>query len=142
MSDRSGRCLCGAVTFRLTAEPVAARVCWCRDCQRFSANGSANIIVPTAALEISGPTTEFERTADSGNKIRQRFCPTCGSPLFANAAVRPELTGVRVGALDDPSSVRPTMNIWTDSAPTWACFDEELEFFERQAPPPGTKKPK
>lgn len=140
MTSLSGRCLCGAVRFILSAAPVAARICWCRDCQRYSANGSANIIVPTAALEISGQTTEFERTADSGNKIRQRFCPTCGSALFANAAVRPELTGVRVGALDDPSSVRPTMNIWTDSAPAWAHFDDALDCFERGAPPPGAKK--
>lgn len=139
MTDRTGRCLCGAVRFRLSAEPLAARICWCRDCQRLSANGLANILVPTAALEISGTLTEFVRTADSGNKIRQRFCTTCGSPLFANSSVRPDLTGLRIGALDDPSSVRPTMNIWTSSAPDWACFDAAIERAERQPPPSGTR---
>ena len=138
MIERTGHCLCGAVRFRLSAEPLATRVCWCRDCQRISANGLVNLLVPTAAIEISGQLSEFARTADSGNKIRQRFCPTCGSPLFANSSTRPEVTAVRAGTLDDLSSVRPTMNIWCSSAPAWACLDPELERFDQQpAPPPS-----
>ena len=139
MTERTGHCLCGAVRFRLSAEPLATRVCWCRDCQHLSANGVANLLVPTAALEISGQMSEFERTADSGNRIRQRFCPKCGSPLFANSAARSEVTAVRVGSLDDPAAVRPTMNIWCSSAPAWAGLDPELERHERQPPPPSAK---
>jgi hypothetical protein len=142
MTERTGHCLCGAVRFRLFAEPLATRVCWCRDCQHLSANGMVNLLVPTAALEISGPLSEFERTAESGNKIRQRFCPTCGSPMFANSFARPQVTAVRVGSLDDPSSVRPTMNIWSRSAPDWACLDPKLESVEQQPPPPPTAEPK
>lgn len=141
MTERTGHCLCGAVGFRFSADPVACRVCWCRDCQRLSGNGMVNMLVPTAALEISGTLNEFERTADSGNLIRQRFCPTCGSPLFANSSARPELTAVRVGALDDPSSVRPTMNIWSTSAPTWAHLDPALERLDRQPSLPVAKGP-
>lgn len=137
MIERTGHCLCGAVRFRLSAEPLATRVCWCRDCQHLSANGLANLLVPTAALEISGQVREFVRTAQSGNKIQQRFCPTCGSPLFANSSARPEVTAVRAGSLDDPSSVRPTTNIWSGSAPAWACLDPKLERFEQQPPPPS-----
>lgn len=136
MTERTGQCLCGAVRFRLSAEPVATRVCWCRDCQHIAGNGMVNLIVPTEAIEISGPMSEFERTADSGNRIRQRFCPKCGSPLFANSSARPQLTAVRAGNLDDPSSVRPTMNIWCSSAPAWACFDPHLERVEQSPPPP------
>jgi hypothetical protein len=141
MTERTGHCLCGAVRFRLSAEPLATRVCWCRDCQRMSANGLVNMLVPSGALEISGQLSEFARTADSGNKIRQRFCPKCGSPLFANSSTRPEVTAVRVGTLDDPSSVHPTMNIWSSSAPAWACLDPGLERIERQPPPPSSAEP-
>jgi hypothetical protein len=137
MTERTGQCLCGAVRFRLTTEPLTTRVCWCRDCQRLSANGVVNMLVPTDAIQASGHLSEFTRTADSGNTIRQRFCPTCGSPVFANSSARPQVTAVRAGALDDPSSVRPTMNIWCSSAPAWACLDSGLEQLERQpAPPP------
>jgi hypothetical protein len=141
MPTRLGKCLCGAVRFRLSAEPVATRICWCRDCQHLAANGTVNILVPTAALDIDGQTSEYTSAADSGNTMRRRFCPTCGSSLFANSSARPQFTVVRVGALDDPSSVKPTMNIWTSSAPTWACLDPTLEQVERQPVPPPTVNP-
>lgn len=69
MAERSGHCLCGAVRYELSAEPVVTRICWCRDCQQLAANGSVNALVPTGALEISGELSEFSRTADSGNQI-------------------------------------------------------------------------
>src|ERR1700760_1898239 len=118
---RTGHCLCGAVHFTITAEPVACRACWCRDCQHLAANGTVNILVPTEALEVSGALSGFTKIADSGNEVVRQFCPGCGSQLFVRNAGRPHLTVVRVGNLDDPSSVRPSGNIWTTSAPAWGC---------------------
>lgn len=141
MTERTGRCLCGDVRYRISAEPIATRICWCRDCQRTAANGTVNLIVPTAAVECSGELGEFTVTADSGNEVRRRFCPKCGSHLFANSSSRPQFTVVRVGTLDDPSSVRPTANIWTASAPEWACLDPTLDRVERQPAPPQSPKP-
>ncbi|MFA5984948.1 MAG: GFA family protein [Methylococcaceae bacterium] len=136
MTERSGRCLCGAVHYKLTAEPVASRICWCSDCQHIAANGTVNVLVPSAALEISGTLSEYLSIADSGNQIQRRFCPSCGSHLFANSSVRPQVTVVRAGTLDQPSSVQPTMNIWASSAPVWACLDPKLERIEQQPLPP------
>ncbi|NEX61215.1 GFA family protein [Noviherbaspirillum galbum] len=139
MSERNGRCLCGAVHYRISADPVAVRLCWCRDCQRLAANGTVNALVPTAALDISGTVADFTSTADSGNQITRRFCPSCGSHLFANSSARPQLTVVRVGTLDDPSSVKPAVNMWAASAPAWACLDTSLEQVERQPVAPPAK---
>ncbi|OZY86427.1 aldehyde-activating protein [Cellvibrio mixtus] len=136
MAERSGRCLCGAVSYHFTGEPIAARVCWCKDCQHIASNGTVNAVVDTDSLTINGELSEFISVAESGNQIRRRFCPTCGSHLFANSSARPQYTVVRIGTLDDPSSISPTMNIWTKSAPAWACFDENLPLIEGQAPPP------
>jgi hypothetical protein len=95
------------------------------------------MLVHTSALEISGKLSEHTSAAESGNQIVRRFCPSCGSHLFANSSARPLFTVVRVGTLDDPSSVQPTMNIWARSAPAWACLNPNLERVEQQpAPPP------
>jgi hypothetical protein len=139
MTERNGHCLCGAVSFRLAAEPITTRVCWCQDCQHLAANGTVNALVATDALEISGELSEFISTADSGNKISRRFCPRCGSHLFGNSSARPQFTVVRAGNLDDPSSVRPVMNIWASSAPQWACIDAALERVEKQPLPPPSQ---
>jgi hypothetical protein len=66
MIERTDHCLCGAAKFRITGEPIAARICWCRDCQYIAANGMVNAMVPTSALEISGNLSEYTSTADSG----------------------------------------------------------------------------
>jgi hypothetical protein len=136
MTERNGHCLCGAVRYRIAAEPIATRVCWCRDCQHLAANGTVNITVPTPSLEISGKLSEYISTANSGNQMRRRFCPTCGTHLFSISSARPQFTVVRVGTLEDPSSIRPTANIWTSSAPSWACLDSALENVETQPQPP------
>ena len=138
IDERNGGCLCGQVRYRITAEPVAARVCWCRDCQRIASNGTVNAIFPSASISVSGPIASHERVADSGHRVTRRFCALCGSHLFADSTGRPNLTVVRLGTLDDASSIRPSANIWSASAPAWACLDPALERIEQQplpAPP-------
>ena len=136
MTERTGHCLCGAVSFTLTAEPVATRVCWCRDCQHLSANGTVNMLVPADALSVSGALAEHTKAADSGNLVTRYFCPSCGTHLFAKSSARPQFRVLRVGNLDEPSSIRPSVNIWSSSAPNWACLDPTLERVEHQPSPP------
>ena len=119
MTERTGRCLCGAVSFKLAAEPLATRVCWCRDCQHIAGNGTANAIFPTDSIQITGTTAEFSSRGDSGNLVSRRFCPQCGCHLFAVWTGRVGLTFLRLGTLDDPSSCRPVANNWRASAPTY-----------------------
>lgn len=137
MTQRTGQCLCGAVRFTLSADPLAARVCWCKDCQHIASNGTVNIMVPTEALEATGTLSEFVSTAASGNEVKRRFCTRCGSHLFANSSARPQFTVVRAGTLNDPSSIKPTANIWASSAPQWACLDASLERVEQQPAAPA-----
>ena len=132
----TGGCLCGAVRFRAAEGPIATRICWCRDCQKFGAGGPAvSAAFKTAAVTIAGELRDYPSTADSGNKMHRRFCPVCGSHLFSEAEVRPHLIFIRVGALDDPAIAKPGATIWTDSAPSWASIDPNLPKFKRQPPP-------
>jgi len=139
MTERTGRCLCGQVKFRLTADPLVARICWCKDCQHIAGNGTANMLVPADALHIEGNLSDYVSRADSGNEMRRQFCPHCGTHMIASTPTRPTVRVVRIGNLDDPSSVAPTMNIWTSSAPEWACMSEAMAQCEKQPAPPPAK---
>jgi hypothetical protein len=132
MPELTGGCLCGAIRYRLTAQPVTCRICWCRDCQRISSNGTVNAIFPTASIEISGTPGEYTSAGESGNLVSRRFCASCGSHLFADSTGRAGLIVVRVGTLDAPSAITPSANIWTSSAPDWACMDATLPKIEKQ----------
>jgi len=136
----AGGCLCGQVRFEIDAEaPLSVRHCWCRDCQYIGAgSGVVSAGFRKTAVTISGLMNDFVSRADSGSVMHRRFCARCGTQLFSEAEPRPHLIFVRVGALDEPNAVPPTMTIWTKSAPTWACFDPRLPALEGQpAPPPA-----
>ena len=96
------------------------------------------MLVATTALSYYGLLSEHTKVAASGNEITRQFCPQCGIHLFAKSSARPQLRVVRVGNLDDPSSVTPETNIWASSAPTWACLDQTLTRVEQQPAPPST----
>ena len=129
-------CLCGAVRITITAEPLAARACWCRLCQYLGGgSGTVNVCFPAEAVTTTGEVRWHGATADSGNAMKRGFCPTCGTPIFSIAESRPHLTFIRAGALDDPGLMSPAATIWTSEAPDWAVFDPDLPHVEHQPPP-------
>ena len=137
-----GGCRCGKVRFRIEAEPISTRACWCRDCQAIAAGSATiNAVFPSAAMTRTGEIADHVSTADSGAVMHRSFCPACGTPLFSEAEVRPHLVIVRAGALDDPGAVRPQSVIWAASAPYRARFDPDLPRYD-QAPPPAIADPR
>ena len=129
----SGGCFCGQVRFTIHADPVGARMCWCRDCQRI-ASGSAtvNVLFPKEAVKYQGEITTLEKVADSGNRVERGFCPKCGSQMYSRTV---EPAGmpmrVRAGTLDDPELMAPQSIIWTSSAPSWAVLDPNIPHFPK-----------
>jgi len=135
-SPSGAGCLCGAVRFSIAAEPMAARSCWCRLCQYLGGGGpTTNVCFPADKVTISGEIRYHESIADSGNKMRRGFCPTCGTPLTSEAESRPHLTFLRAGTLDDPNLIGPQATIWTSAAPDWACIDDRIPGYPAQIPP-------
>ncbi len=134
----TGGCLCKAVRYSLSAQPIVIRQCWCRDCQYWASGfATVNLVFPVAALTITGPLSQFVSLADSGNRMTRGFCSTCGTPVTSAAESRPELVIIRAGTLDDTSIARASLSIWTNSAPEWAQHDPDLPTTPRQPPPIG-----
>ncbi len=132
----TGRCLCGAVSYRAAAEPITTRACWCRLCQAIGAgSATVNACFRTEDVQIEGQLADYESVADSGARMHRSFCPRCGVHLFSQAEPRPHLIYIRVGSMDDREAVRPEVTIWTSQAPSWACIAEDIPRLEAQAPP-------
>jgi hypothetical protein len=141
MTKIEGGCLCGAVRYTASAEPLVVRACWCRVCQYFAAgNATINLAFPSDAVTFTGELRDYPSTADSGHRMHRRFCPACGVHVTSEAEERPHLVIVRAGTLDDPALAAPRGVIWTKSAPSWARIDPELPRFEGQPPPPAAKR--
>jgi len=124
----TGGCLCGAIRYESSAEPIRSFNCHCRDCQK--ATGGAFVpadMVPASALKITGQPKFHSVTANSRNIMTRGFCPKCGSRLFARTSHLLGFIGIYAGTLDDPSQHRPTVHFWTASAQPWDHMDPALQ---------------
>lgn len=128
MTTHTGQCLCGQVSFTIDAEPLGARMCWCRDCQRI-ASGSAtiNVVFPEDAVRYAGEMSKFRMIADSGNEVERGFCTSCGAQMYSRT-IQPGGLPIRVraGTLDNPDLIAPTAILWAGSAPAWTELDPNL----------------
>lgn len=126
-----GGCLCGAVRYMATAEPMMVGNCYCVDCRKSSGTTHCtHAMVPDAAFSATGEIKYHDRPADSGNIISRGFCPNCGSAILSRNAVMPGMTFIRVSSLDDPGAVEPQMTVYASRAPAWASLDRSKPVFD------------
>lgn len=131
----TGGCMCRAVRYECSAQPVFMGICHCRDCQRATGTAfSAGMLVPHNAVTITGNVKYYDVTGDSGITVSRGFCPTCGSRLFSKRPI-PKLIGITAGSLDDPSWFQPRMNFYTASAQPWDYLNPDLPKFAKLPPP-------
>jgi hypothetical protein len=131
----TGGCMCGAIRYECSAEPIMMGNSHCRDCQRATGTAFASgILVLRDAVTITGDVKYYDVTGDSGGIVSRGFCPNCGSRLFGKPPI-PELMGIMAGSLDDPSWFQPGMDIYTASAQPWDYMNPDLPKFTKLPPP-------
>ncbi|MDC9727712.1 MAG: GFA family protein [Methyloprofundus sp.] len=126
----TGRCLCGAVSYEISAKPIGAGNCHCRTCQKSGGTAYTPVLfVLYDALVITGPYKEYPTLADSGNTMNRGFCPQCGTALFGRNSGSDKIRPVNAATLDDPSIYQPHMDFWVSSAQAWDIMDPGLPKF-------------
>jgi hypothetical protein len=129
--EREGRCACGAVRYRLHAEPLFVHCCHCLNCQRQT--GSAfviNALIEKDRLELlSGEPVAVEVPRDDGSKQTIMRCPACQIAVWS-FYTRPDVAFVRAGTLEVPSSVTPDVHIYTRSKLPWVTLPASAKAFE------------
>src|SRR5690554_2556362 len=97
----TGRCLCGAVQYTSSGQPLFAIVCHCRDCQRASGSGGVPVLgVAKATFVCTGPVKQSRTQGGSGLPAVRNFCAECGCLLFGTPESEPDLVTIYAGSLD------------------------------------------
>ena len=128
-----GQCLCGSVEVTLQSEPSRIIACHCTSCQKASGSPASYLcIVPDGESEITKGTTKvFKEVADSGNNLERHFCDVCGSPIYSASEGIPGMKGFKATLFPDAPGMKVVPNIWTGSAPNWACIDNSVPTFAK-----------
>ncbi|MEM9035103.1 MAG: GFA family protein [Actinomycetota bacterium] len=125
--SRSGRCLCGAISYELSGDLIATAVCHCDHCQRQSGGAfSVNLIATQPQLAVQGDLALYEDRGRSGDDVfvHRYFCGSCGSPIYSLLMEPAGVIAVKAGTLDDKHDVEPTVEAWCDDKQAWVDLPE------------------
>jgi hypothetical protein len=110
----SGRCLCGAVSFRVFGDLRDVINCHCHRCRRFTGHHMAATAANAADLKVhddEGNVRWYYPVPEAG----YAFCRTCGSSLFWQSRGADRIS-ICAGTLDPPTNLSTVQAWWTDEA--------------------------
>lgn len=125
MDGRSGRCLCGSVTYAYDGAPNWQGHCHCESCRR-------NCAAPfTSYFGISHGkwrwTAEVPAVYASSPGVRRHFCARCGTPMAYEGDRWSHELHFYAATLDDPALFRPTAHSnWNEHLP-WVVLADGLK---------------
>jgi len=68
-----------------------------------------NLVAHESQLSVNGDLATFE----------DRFCGSCGSPIYSALVGTDGIIAVKAGTLDDKADVLPTVEAWCDHKQPW-----------------------
>lgn len=112
----AGGCQCGAVRYRLMAEPTGVNICHCRMCQK--ASGGPFMAFGGVKLDQLIWTRGAPKIFASSSIAERGFCAECGTPLTYRMKERNRIS-VTLGSLDEPAAIAPDMQYGVESKLPW-----------------------
>jgi hypothetical protein len=118
-----GRCMCGAVRFRIARAVGPFELCHCTRCRRAHGTAFAAFLgVRTADYELLSGGGEMARyeapVVETPPGYRTAFCRRCGSPV-PDPPADGDWFEVPAGLLEGDSGVRPDRHIYVDLGAPW-----------------------
>ena len=132
---RTGRCLCGQISYELSGDLIATAICHCDHCQRQSGGAfSVNLIALEPQLNVSGSLSTFEDRGEHGDAVyvHRRFCGDCGSPIYSALVEPAGVIAVKAGTLDDRSEVTPMVEAWCEQKQPWVDLPGMVASLDRE----------
>lgn len=135
---RGGGCVCGAMRFSATDEPLRVTICHCAWCQRRTGTAfGTEVVFEASQVEIAGAELGRWRhvSDESGRWLDIEFCRRCGTNLGFTLEAAPGLRTLPAGAFDDPSWISAEhirfRHVFTRSRRDWPDLSPLVETYER-----------
>ena len=124
MTIRSGRCLCGAVTWDTGADVLWSGHCHCDSCRRATAAPMTSFFgVPRDSVTWAGP---LATALTSGGAVQRQFCSRCGTQMTYQADIWPDETHLYAATMDDPTQFRAEAHYHYAERLAWLVIADDL----------------
>ncbi len=140
MSDDNfgeGRCLCGAVGFKVTVVSQKLVACHCNMCRRW---GGGPLFAVDCGTDVKFAGENEIGRFDSSQWAERGFCQRCGTHLFYHLKQSGQYL-MPVGLFDDPQGIVFDSQVFVDEKPDYYSFSNVThdmtgaEVFAKYAPP-------
>lgn len=130
-----GSCLCGAVSYEASGEPVRFYHCHCRRCRKATGTGHAtNLMLQSARVSwLQGEDMLLGYKVPDAQRFRTCFCRQCGSPM-PRVVQESGIAVILAGSLDTEPGMAPQARIFWDSRSSWSCAAGDLPVFAEYPP--------
>ena len=121
--SKTGKCLCGAVSYELAEAPKSYGACHCKMCRTFSGGIEMGVEVPPGGITWTGE--ENIGTYQSSDWAERGFCKICGSSLFWRLTAEGPMQGLlslSAGSLDDLDGMEFATEVYIDAKPASHAF--------------------
>lgn len=126
MDTRTGRCMCGAVTFTVRDLRTDYGACHCEMCRRWTGSAFLGVSVPVANITFEG--TEHIGRIQSSAWAERTWCTRCGTGLWYRVTADSPMAAnleLPIGLLDDASGLQMTREIFIDCKPDAYAYEGE-----------------
>jgi hypothetical protein len=132
-----GHCLCGAIRYRVNAEPYTLYACHCTDCQRRTgAAFGLSMIVKREAVELlQGTTVRYNAPLPDGRVKSGVMCAACGTRLWGGPE-NGKVCVVQPGNLEGPHGLEPIAHQWMSEAQPWVKLPEGTRRYDKSPADP------
>lgn len=118
MQTLTGRCLCEAISYKITGELGPIFNCHCSKCRRW--HGAAfRTRASVKKDQFSWTSGESLLSFYETENVIRTFCSICGSNLISLHKNYPNIIGLALGGLEQDPGNRPEGNLFIDSKAPW-----------------------
>lgn len=119
----TGSCLCGAVQFEVAGPLRDVVLCHCAMCRKTHGHIGAYTNAPKDSRHLS--KSRGLKWFSASDFARRGFCGECGTSLFRERLAC-DLISIAAGALDPPTGLVTTLQIFVDSAGDYYSIDPRI----------------
>ncbi len=123
MTNLSGKCMCGGVSWS-SPGPVTRRLsCHCDDCQKATSSPFTTFVgLAPDSVTWLGDINHFESSPDT----HRGFCPNCGTRLYFRSAKWPGEIHVHAATLNDQGAYIPDAHVKLEDRVAWLRLSDDI----------------
>ncbi len=126
--SKTGGCMCGAVRYEVSGEPIWVGHCHCVSCRRHT--GAPVVTFVCFQKEHVAFTKGERRIYNSSPGVGRAFCGQCGTPLTwegqSEVSERGMIVEFHISTLDDPDAFIPTNHLFYPKRIAWFDVADDL----------------